>query len=111
MSASRSIVRTKEYDNYACCKDSLHALIPSTIIAESAGRETADLRSRAPASAERQPIVHGSHESLRNFTVEREPGNVQRNELVYYDACGTPPFRQYGAFLPTNAAAALTGMP
>jgi hypothetical protein len=63
------------------------------------------------ASAERQPIVHGFHESLRNFTVEREPGNVQTNELVYYDACGTPPSRQYDAFLPTNAAAALTGMP
>jgi hypothetical protein len=42
-------------------------------------------------SAERQPIVHGFHESLRNFTVEREPGNLQTSELVYYDACGTPP--------------------
>src|SRR5580658_6504800 len=33
-------------DNYACCKDSLHALIPSTIIAESAGRESDMLRPR-----------------------------------------------------------------
>ena len=60
------------------------------------------------ASAERQPIVHVFHESLRNFTVEREPGNVQTNELVYYDAYGTPTSGSMAAFLPTNAEARLT---
>ena len=59
------------------------------------------------ASAERQPIVHVFHESLRNFTVEREPGNVQTNELVYYDAYGTPTSGSMAAFLPTNAEARL----